>query len=190
MGTREALLAAAERLIREKGAKGFSLREAARAVKVDPAMVYRHFDGRDDLVRAVADGGVAQLAKAMGQAARGAKDPELKLRRYGRAYLRFALSDTATFRLIFGPDRGRGLPGAETPFAALVQCVTELAAKRQLELDARKTAALCWASLHGIAVLALDGALERSAGVGGNELSEAMIDLLIDGLFPAARVRG
>ncbi len=189
MGTREALLAAAERLIREKGAKGFSLREAARAVKVDPAMVYRHFDGRDDLVHAVADGGVGRLAKAMAQAARGAKDPELRLRRYGRAYLRFALNDASTFRLIFGPDRGRGLPGAETPFAALVQCVTDLAAKRQLDLDARKTAAVCWAALHGIATLALDGALERSAGVGGDELSEVMIDLLVDGLFPPAARR-
>ena len=47
---RQALVDAALRLIEEQGPQGFSLSDAARAAGVTPAAVYRHFNGRDDLI--------------------------------------------------------------------------------------------------------------------------------------------
>ena len=47
---KEALIEAALVLIREKGPTGFTLSEAAKRAGVTPAAVYRHFEGREDLI--------------------------------------------------------------------------------------------------------------------------------------------
>ena len=49
---RNALLDSAEALIRERGADGWSLREASARIGVSPSAAYHHFDSRDALVRA------------------------------------------------------------------------------------------------------------------------------------------
>jgi AcrR family transcriptional regulator len=181
MNDRSRLIDAAEELIARNGVQGFSLREAARAVKVDPAMVYRYFEDREDLVRAVGDRGIEKLSKAMRAAVKRAapSTAEAKLRVYGRVYVRFALKEGALFRVMFGPVREAGLPGAETPFALLVQCLVELAAERRVTIEPGNVAALCWAGMHGIAVLALDGAFDRTQPVSTEKLTELMLDTLL-----------
>ena len=47
---RQALVEAALQLIEEKGPTGFTLSEAAKQAGVTPAAVYRHFEGREDLI--------------------------------------------------------------------------------------------------------------------------------------------
>jgi AcrR family transcriptional regulator len=47
---KQALVDAALRLIEEKGPTGFTLSEAAKNAGVTPAAVYRHFEGREDLI--------------------------------------------------------------------------------------------------------------------------------------------
>ena len=47
---KEALMEAALVLIREKGPTGFTLSEAAKRAGGTPAAVYRHFEGREDLI--------------------------------------------------------------------------------------------------------------------------------------------
>ena len=47
---RAALVEAALALIETKGPTGFTLSEAAKTAGVTPAAVYRHFEGRDDLI--------------------------------------------------------------------------------------------------------------------------------------------
>jgi AcrR family transcriptional regulator len=144
-------------------------------------MVYRYFDDRDDLVRAVGDRGIEKLAKAMRAAVKRAapSTAEAKLRVYGRVYVRFALKEGALFRVMFGPARGAGLPGADTPFALLVQALVELAAERKQRIDPGSAAALCWAGVHGIAVLALDGAFDRTQPVSVEKLTELMLDAVL-----------
>ena len=46
----QALVDAALVLIEAKGPTGFTLSEAAKNAGVTPAAVYRHFDGREDLI--------------------------------------------------------------------------------------------------------------------------------------------
>ncbi len=47
---RQALVDAALELVEQKGPTGFTLSEAAKQAGVTPAAVYRHFEGRDDLI--------------------------------------------------------------------------------------------------------------------------------------------
>jgi len=47
---RQALVEAALQLIEARGPTGFTLSEAAKTAGVTPAAVYRHFEGREDLM--------------------------------------------------------------------------------------------------------------------------------------------
>ena len=63
---KEALIEAALVLIREKGPTGFTLSEAAKRAGVTPAAVYRHFEGREDLIAEAALTGVSHFCRSDG----------------------------------------------------------------------------------------------------------------------------
>ena len=88
---RQALVEAALVLIAEKGPSGFTLSEAAKAVAVTPAAVYRHFAGRDDLIAEVARQGYEIFAALMEFAYDNGRPSALAaFEATGRAYLAFA----------------------------------------------------------------------------------------------------
>jgi len=99
---REALIDAALRLIREKGANGFTFAEAARAAGVSPAAPYRHFRDRDALMADVAKRGFDAFTAALIKAWDGGRPtPAAALHRLGVAYLAFARSEPATYVAMF-----------------------------------------------------------------------------------------
>lgn len=50
---RERIIAAAERVLRDRGVDGFSMAEVAAAAKMPVGNIYRRFDGKDDLLQAM-----------------------------------------------------------------------------------------------------------------------------------------
>ena len=107
---RSALLDVAEVLIRERGADGWSLREASVRLEVSPSAAYHHFDSRDALTRALSDRVLARLGDRLGRAARRTPDGgQQRLIAVARSYVRWALEDPAIARLTFGA--GRSEPG-------------------------------------------------------------------------------
>ena len=88
---KEALIEAALVLIREKGPTGFTLSEAAKRAGVTPAAVYRHFEGREDLIAEAALQGYQIFADLMEHAYRDGQPSALaEFEATGRAYLAFA----------------------------------------------------------------------------------------------------
>ena len=88
---REALVVACLRLIAEKGPTGFTLSEAAREAGVTPAAVYRHFEGRDDLIAEAARQGYEMFADLLEHAwEKGQPSALASFEATGRAYLAFA----------------------------------------------------------------------------------------------------
>lgn len=88
---KEALIEAALVLIREKGPTGFTLSEAAKRAGVTPAAVYRHFEGRQDLIAEAALQGYRIFADLMEHAYRDGQPSALAaFEATGRAYLAFA----------------------------------------------------------------------------------------------------
>ncbi|MFI7232719.1 TetR/AcrR family transcriptional regulator [Nonomuraea angiospora] len=81
---RAALLDAAEELVRERGADGWSLREASARVGVSPSAAYHHFASRDALVRALSERLLSRLgdrlADACERAAGESADPSVRER--------------------------------------------------------------------------------------------------------------
>jgi AcrR family transcriptional regulator len=88
---REALIDACLALIAEKGPTGFTLSEAAREAGVTPAAVYRHFEGREDLIAEAARQGYEMFADLLDYAYnKGQPSALAAFEATGRAYLAFA----------------------------------------------------------------------------------------------------
>lgn len=87
----QALVDASLELIEEKGPTGFTLSEAAKRAGVTPAAVYRHFEGREDLIAEAAKQGYAIFGDLMEHAYSGGQPSALAaFEATGRAYLAFA----------------------------------------------------------------------------------------------------
>ncbi|ATG35532.1 MULTISPECIES: TetR/AcrR family transcriptional regulator [Phaeobacter] len=88
---RQALVEAALHLIEAKGPTGFTLSEAAKKAGVTPAAVYRHFDGREDLIAEAGRQGYVMFADLMQHAYDKYQPSALAaFEATGRAYLAFA----------------------------------------------------------------------------------------------------
>jgi AcrR family transcriptional regulator len=99
---RAALLAEAERTLREQGIEALSLRDLARQAGVSHAAPRRHFADRQALLDALAETGFARLDEEMRAAIDDAgEDYEARLRAMAAAYVRFAVRDPALVELMF-----------------------------------------------------------------------------------------
>jgi len=162
--TRAALIEAATDLIYKHGVSGFSLREAARQVGVDPTASYRHFRDRGEILIAVAQQGFILLSEMY------IVDEKLgsrsRIEELGHQYLHFARTYPAHFRLMFGEcgiptgdPRMRAPELQSSPSESLAESLDAWAEANGHELDVERTALLLWAGVHGLARLDLDGAV-------------------------------
>jgi len=168
---RPALVRAALEILEESGVGALSLRETARRVGVSHAAPYHHFADRDALVDAVAAEGFRLQRQAMQEARNKAPGDRLPgLRGFGLAYATFAESHPALFRLMYtrerpADDRDTELAraGAEA-FRILEDGICQETGRSRDE--ARGIALLLWSSMHGLAMLWLDGQLRWLGGSG------------------------
>ncbi len=175
----EALRDAGVELARVGGPDAVVLREAARQVGVSATAAYRHFDSQTALVEAVKQRALEYLAEHMQAAARAAgARPDgagssadalpgaaavARLEAIGRAYLEFALTEPGLFRTfcIGLPLMGDVDLDSDVPaFGVLTGVLEELAADGLLDPATAQWAPIsAWASVHGLAILCLDGPL-------------------------------
>ncbi len=167
---RRTLLEASVELILERGLDDLSLREVARRAGVSPAAPYHHFATRQELPAALALEGFTLLAEAMTQARLAAADASVgeRFRGMGQAYIEFAVSHPAHFRLMFRPSLvpASALPTEGAPreaFQLLVDAVLEVLEDENVSAhaDARGLTLLAWSYVHGAAELLLDGPLAQ-----------------------------
>jgi AcrR family transcriptional regulator len=159
---REALIAAARRLIAERGPAGFTLIEAARLAGVSAAAPYRHFKDRDALLAEVGRRGFAEFAGRLAAAWEGAEqDPQAAFLRMGEAYLAFARAEPGYYSAMFAAPPSAALkrrPRKDGAFAALENAIAQLTAPGK-DLEPRLVAYQVWALSHGLATLAAAGHL-------------------------------
>lgn len=102
---REALIEAADEIIREGGLESFTLREAARRAQVSPGAPAHHFGNARGLLTEVALRAYSDLGRALAAGDSQAEEsPAAALQRIGLAYVRFALATPGHFRLMFRSD--------------------------------------------------------------------------------------
>ena len=157
---------AALRLVRDRGARGFSLNEASRLAGVSVAAPYRHFDDKDALLAEIARDGYELLEREIYKSVEKAGNLRGQIVESGMAYLRFARNHADYFSVMFqsGLDRSR-YPEIERSVKAGFGLIISLAQQyeRTPEL-AELRAVSAWALVHGLAELDRDGALSNATG--------------------------
>ncbi len=170
---REALVAAALTML-ESGAGELSLRGVARAAGVSAMAPYRHFADKAALLAAVAERGFTALRQHL-LAADTAADPHEALLGQGLAYIAFARTHPALFRLMFADQPGLAKPADDN---AVAYDVLSRRVRALVPGDPEGAALACWSIVHGMATLALDG---RLPGVGTAQERRAL-SLFVTGL--------
>ena len=87
--TRDEILVAAREVLLERGAADLSLREIARRAEFSPGALYKYFDNKDDVIKALADKAMGALLLAFG-AVPADLLPDERALEMGMAYLEFA----------------------------------------------------------------------------------------------------
>ena len=162
---RQALVEAALALIAEKGPQGFTLSEAAKAVDVTPAAVYRHFAGRDDLLAEVARQGFDIFGALLEYAYDDGRPTALAaFEATGRAYLAFARKYPGHYQAMFESGLQPGQHGELASVAGKAKATMDRAAEhlaRGLPGGRRPPASMIsahvWAVSHGVVELFLRG---------------------------------
>lgn len=192
---RRCLMDAALKLVETQGVQGFTLREAARAANVSHNAPYRHFPSRTHLLVELAIEGQGFLLQAFQSAIKRTVDHRERLVRLGIAYLEFAISQAAYFRVMFSSEVNRHHTAElkEAQHATFQFFESELQASEVagfLRKGTVKPSALVgWSALHGAAMLLLDGVFEGTdvaARRKPREIARLVIESLLTG-FGARR---
>jgi len=187
---REALVAGCLALIEKRGPTGFTLSEAAREAGVTPAAVYRHFEGREDLIAEAALQGYEIFGDIMEKAYNGGNPTDLKaFEATGRAYLAFADKYPGHYVAMFEsgisiqrtPELNkvakRALGVLETAAVALSQHIPE--GKRP---PPQMFSAHIWALSHGVVELFSRGSPGTKSPFPPEDLLETGIGIYLRGL--------
>jgi AcrR family transcriptional regulator len=181
---REALLAAARAELVERGSTAISLRAVARRAGLSHASPKYHFRDRSGLLTAIATEGFHALAHHLSGVQES--DARQQLAALGRAYIDFGLSHRALFELMFTPSELHGtdaelIAAQRQAIGALTTAVSGLAGIDATPSATPKLALISWALVHGLVVLARDGALQ--AAVTPRATNAAELAHTLTGLF-------
>ncbi len=165
---RQSLIDGAIALIQEAGVSDVSLRQVARQVGVSHNAPYRHFADKEALLAAVAEQGFRSLQSALEAARELAVTPAEQLTAIGMAYVKFAMTDPAHYRVMFGEYRNDSCEypdlahTAEQAFRVLVNTIaTGQAAGDFRAADPIDLARVAWSLVHGQSMLLLDHKLSK-----------------------------
>lgn len=201
---RNALLAAGLEMARVGGPTAVVLREATRQAGVSPNAAYRHFDNQAALLDAVRSACLSRLAAAIEEEmkkCRPGRNPQVfarkSLRAVGMGYLGFAMKEPGMFRTAFSvpppvhsPDPANTSSMGLNPFQLLSLALDRMVDSGLLSKKDRQNAEyLAWSTVHGLALLALEGPLQKMPNEVVLALGERLVLMVEQGLSSKNRQR-
>ena len=194
-----ALLEAGLAMARADGPDAVVLREATRRAGVVPNAAYRHFRNQAELLAAVRSASIAALAmtiEAELSAIRPGKDAasyaRRSLRAVGKAYMDFALREPGLFHTAFSvpapvfqqpPDPANAGQTGMNPFQLLGLALDRMVKAGILKPKDRSGAEfLAWSTVHGMAILMLDGPLRGIDAATARHFGKRLLDMVERGL--------
>lgn len=185
---RERLCEAAARLYAASGPQGVTMRELASALGVSPMTPYRYFHDKEEILAAVRTRAFDRFSEALEKALAGPGTIEERSRAVGKAYVQFALEQSASYRLMFdlsqpseetNPELVRAMNRARATMSAHVRM---LVGEGLLEGDPELIGHVFWAVIHGAVSLQLAGKIDPQYGL--EKICEAAGQALIEGFRP------
>jgi AcrR family transcriptional regulator len=189
--TRASLIIAAAMLLDRGGPAEVKLREVGKLAGVSHNAPYKHFSDKEQLLAAIATEELRNQSKLM-RRLNVAQKPVDALRTLARAYVGWAKTKPARFKLTFGPwnhESPELREAAAESRTLLVSIVSTAQARFELpQGDPERLAALILALAHGAVDQALAGHLSAS-GKGGAD-PEDLCDDLLNYLIQSAASQG
>lgn len=185
---REALLAAAEKLLRKGGVGALTLRAIAREAGVSHGAPAHHFEDLSALLSELAAVGFRRLVDQLNAALATRDTVRFPV---PKAYVRFAMDNPALFSLMFREERlDARRPSLREARLAAVTTLSQVIGAHPDKLALRDLGAMtaAWSLAHGFSVLAIDGRLApllRAAPHGTDTL--ALLDAALEHLAPEGR---
>ena len=158
---REDLLRISRELLDEGGPDALSMREVARRAGCTHQAPYHYFANREAILAALVEAGFDELANRLCEAHDLVETEDLRTvaEASGNAYVEFALTNPGVFRIMFRRDMcdPAKFPGIQVASRRTYDELGRLARIRFGEHAIREHETALWASVHGLAVLLLDG---------------------------------
>ncbi len=197
---RTRIVEAARDILSAEGLEALSIRSIAERIEYSPATIYLYFRDKDELIREVVKAGFVRLAEYVEQAVAAlgpGANPADQFRATGRAYARFAVENTAYFRVMFElpkvprldclpPEEADPLPPCDADLVTLVTRAKEAGLMKAG--DPAQAAQIGWGAMHGLASLYLSGHL--APGVQGPEQFAELIEAALVTLWEGWKVEG
>ena len=163
-----ALLQEAVRTIQRGGVESLTLRRVGEKLGVSRTALYRHFTDKSALLAAVAQEGFRTLRIQNQDAWQTRGGGRAGFAAMGAAYVQFAVDHPSHYRVMFGGfvdelvrNPGLAEEGAAA-FQVLVDAIVSLQQQQAVKADnPLQLAQYIWATVHGIAMLAIDGQLKQ-----------------------------
>ena len=152
----EALLTAGLQEAKARGPRNLGVNFLAKAVKVSPTAVYRHFLSGESLRASISQQAREELARQMLKAIANQTDVKKKFQAVGRAYINFALNEPGLFAVAFvaceeGPQR----EDSPSAWMVLQDSILDICNAKLIEAsEVEQVASFAWATVHGFATLA------------------------------------
>jgi AcrR family transcriptional regulator len=201
---RTLILEAARDILSEQGLDALSMRAIAERIEYSPATIYLYFRDKEELILEVVRAGFVRMGEYMREeVAAPVEEPKAveAYRAMGRAYARFALENTAYFRVMFElpsvpslechPCEGVDVLAKrdEQSFEYAIHTLEEAITEGSVEMaDARRGATVGWGLVHGLTSLYLGGHLVDM--IGSHEELLDLVDEAQRSLYEGWRPRG
>lgn len=190
----QALLAAAEAVLRRDGIRGLTLRAIAREAGVSHTAPQHHFGDTAGVLSELAASGHRRLTASMAAKAAGIEDGQPRRKALARGYVSFAVENPDLLHLMSRNemlDRTRPalVNARQLSVRALMGIFDDLPARASDESaafgrpDAAQAIAMtaAWAYVHGLALLLIDGRLNAlAASTQGIRDAEELVDAAIE----------
>jgi AcrR family transcriptional regulator len=164
---RQKVLDASLALIEEGGLDRLSMREVSRKAGVSHQAPYHYFEDREAILAALAGEGFSKLGQLLARAAaQSDAEPSKAVEAMGHAYVDFALRNPAYFQAMFRADAvpldryPEARKREDEAFGKLVEGIGHAFADHSTKVR-QAIAVACWAMVHGLATLVLEGSLAR-----------------------------
>lgn len=167
---KNALIKAGVEILAKEGVGGLSLRKVAQRAGVSHSAPYAHFPDKQSLIAAISTEGFNQLYNELEAAiSPHAKAPKKQLIEGAQAYVRFAMENSDTFKIMFSGvlEKEKEYPSfveishnTFTLVVGVVKACQDVGVLRDIQPDLM--AVSVWGQVHGIVSLALEGQISHT----------------------------
>ena len=157
---RQEILDAAREMFVSEGYENVSMRKIAERIEYSPTTIYLYFEDKAAIFESLCDETFAKLIEKQEALAKKHRDPLIRLRECGRAYIHFGLEHPNHYRVAFmqphslGEQRSfeetMGYRAFSFLRANVEECVRE---KKFRRIDVDLASQAIWAATHGLTSL-------------------------------------